>query len=185
MALGEHFDSILGAARVGAQWAWTELYRDVAPQVRSYLRASGAPDPDDVLGDVFLHVVRGIGGFEGGESAFRAWTFAIARHRLVDDHRYRSRRPVEPVPPEVLRNAGLIGDTEEEALRALGTGRVRAVLTRLSPDQRDVLLLRILGGLTVDEVAVAIGKKPGAVKALQARGLASLRRQISGKAVSL
>ena len=185
MALGEHFDSVLGAARVGADWAWAALYRDLGPSVRAYLRASGAPEPDDTLGDVFVHVVRGLAGFAGDEGAFRAWIFAIARNRLVDDHRYRTRRPVEPVPPEALREAGLIGDVEEEALRALSLGRIRAVLTRLSPDQRDVLLLRILGELTIEEVAAATGKRPGAVKALQARGLATLRRQISRKAVSL
>ena len=185
MAFGEGFESILGAARGGAEWAWTAVYRELAPSLLAYLRASGAPDPENVLGDSFLHVVQGIRGFEGGEAAFRAWVFAIARNRLIDDHRYRARRPVQPVSPDVLRDAGLLGDSEEEALWALGEIRVRAVLSRLSPDQRDVLLLRILGDLTIDEVATAIGKRPGAVKALQARGLASLRRQISGEAVSL
>jgi RNA polymerase sigma factor (sigma-70 family) len=185
MAFGEEFDAILGAAHVGAEWAWAALYRELAPSVLAYLRASGTPDPEDVLGDAFVQVVRGIRGFEGGERAFRAWIFAIARNRVIDDHRYRNRRPVQPVPPEVLRDAGLIGDSEEEALRALGAGRVRAVLSRLSPDQQDVLLLRILGGLTLDEVGRALRKTPGAVKSLQARGLAALRRQISGEAISL
>jgi RNA polymerase sigma-70 factor (ECF subfamily) len=55
----------------------------------------------------------------------------------------------------------------------------------LTADQRDVLLLRILGGLTVDQVAVAVGRKPGAVKMLQARGVAAIRREIERGAVTL
>jgi RNA polymerase sigma-70 factor (ECF subfamily) len=184
MALGERFTDILTAARAGAECAWATVYRDLAPSLLAFLRASGAPDPENLLGDAFLAVVRGVGRFEGGEGEFRAWVFAIARNRVIDDRRYRARRPVQPVPDQDLRRAGPAGDVEEEALAELAIGRVRSLLSKLAPAQRDVLLLRIIGGLNIDEVARAMGKTSGAVKALQARGLAAVRREISQEAVS-
>src|SRR5204862_3031394 len=73
VALGEQFEQVLAAARAGGDWAWRELYFSVAPSVLGYLRGRGAPDPEDLLGEVFLHVVRGLGSFQGGENAFRGW----------------------------------------------------------------------------------------------------------------
>ena len=70
-------------------------------------------------------------------------------------------------------------------MRALAEDRVRAIIERLTGGQRDVLLLRILGGLTIEEVAAVLHKTPGAVKALQARGVAAIRRSIDLGAVTL
>jgi RNA polymerase sigma-70 factor (ECF subfamily) len=70
-------------------------------------------------------------------------------------------------------------------MEGLATDRIGRLLDTLTADQRDVLLLRILGGLTVDQVAVAVGRKPGAVKMLQARGVAAIRREIERGAVTL
>ena len=67
----------------------------------------------------------------------------------------------------------------------LALDHLRSVLDRLTLDQRDVLLLRLIGGLTVDQVAAVVGRKPGAVKMLQARGLAAIRREIQRGAVTL
>ena len=71
------------------------------------------------------------------------------------------------------------GDVEAEAIARLAQERVQQLLGRLSPDQRDVLALRILAELSVDETAAVLGKSYEAVKALQRRGLASLRRALS------
>ena len=60
-----------------------------------YLRANGAPDPEDVLSEAFLQVARDIGGFEGDQESFRAWVFTIAHHRLIDARRRSARRPVD------------------------------------------------------------------------------------------
>lgn len=168
---------LLDEARAGSDDAWARIYRGLAPGVLGYLRARGAPDPEDLLGEVFLQVVRDVSRFDGSGPAFKAWVFKIARNRLVDDGRARSRRP-EP-SPQAEAEAIPGGHVEDEAVRNVTDGAVRAVIERLSPDQRDVLLLRILGGLTVSEVALALSRREGAVKALQHRGLASLRREIS------
>ena len=174
----ERFESVLGAARAGAEWAWAEIYREQSPAVLGYLRARRAADPEDLLGEVFLQVVRDLPRFDGGESAFRAWVFTIAHHRLLDAGRSARRRPrIEP-GVQVEEHHGGIGDSEEEALTSIAEQELTAMLARLSTDQQSVLLLRILGDLTVEQVASVIGKRPNAVKALQRRGLAVLQREL-------
>ena len=129
--------------------------------------------------------MRSIDRFEGDEGAFRTWIFTIGRNLVVDDCRRRARHPSDARPDDALALNGPTGDTEEDALRALADARVAAIFGGLSPDQRDVLLLRILAGLTIAEIAQVIGKREGAVKMLQARGIAALRREISSGAVTL
>jgi RNA polymerase sigma-70 factor (ECF subfamily) len=180
----EHFAHVLAAARTGAEWAWTRIYRELAPSVLGYVRARGAPDPEDLTGEIFLQVVRDLRGFEGNERDFRAWVFVIAHHRLIDDRRRRGRRPAEPtadVPADERPAPG----ADEQALEAIADERVRRVIEQLSPEQRDVLLLRLLGGLTVEEIAKALGKSAGAVKALQRRGLAAIQRALAKEGVPL
>jgi len=87
--------------------------------------------------------------------------------------------------PDDLEAFGPVGDAEAEAMDGLSLERVHRLLDRLTPDQRDVLLLRIVGGLTVEQVAGVVGRKAGAVKMLQARGLAAIRREIQRGAVTL
>src|SRR5436305_13567930 len=148
----DRFDSLLGAAREGDQAAWHELYDGLAPVVLGYLRANSAPDPEDVLGEVFLQVARDITGFDGGERGFRSWVFTIAHHRLIDARRHSTRRPVElsPEPPEPRVHAG---DAADEALARIGVQEVQRVLGALSDDQRAVLLLRVIGDLSMGDVA--------------------------------
>ena len=178
MALGDRFTPTLDAARAGAEWAWVSIYTDLAAPVIGFLRGRGARDPEDLAGEVFLQVVRDLGGFSGDEGAFRAWVFVIARHRALDEWRRSGRRPVElshEAPPE----EGASEDAAEPALRRVATGRVLQILGGLSVDQQEVLLLRVIGDLTVDEVARVVGKSPGAVKALQRRGLEAARISLS------
>lgn len=182
--LGENFPSTLAAARAGAEWAWANIYRDLSPSVLGYLRARGAREPEDVTGEVFLQVVRDLHRFTGDERDFRGWVFVIAHHRLLDEARRGSRRPVdlEPDGPELTTAAD---DVETQVLHEVAGDRARRILGGLAPDQRDVLLLRVLGDLTVDEVARAVGKSPGAVKALQRRGLAAIKRALPDEGVPL
>ena len=184
MTLGQSFTEVLAAARTGAEWAWRALYDDLAPSVLGYLRGRGVPDPEDALGEVFLQVVGGLGRFTGDESSFRSWVLTIAHRRAVDAHRRAARRPAVPIAADLLEAAGPQGDTEEEGLSRIEAARALEAIRSLSPDQQDVLLLRLMGGLTTEEIARIVGKKPGAVKALQRRGLATLRRKISGEGVS-
>jgi RNA polymerase sigma-70 factor (ECF subfamily) len=146
--------------------------------VLGYLRARGAAEPEDLVGEVFLQLARNIRAFEGDESQFRSWVFTIAHHRLVDEQRARIRRPADPSPGDELRPTLWVDAAEDQALGRLSVERAHALIRSLSPDQSDVLLMRVLGGLTVDEVAGVLGKRRGAVKALQRRALASLQRTL-------
>jgi RNA polymerase sigma-70 factor (ECF subfamily) len=181
---GSSWESVLGACRTGTEWAWRQIYEDVAPSLLRYHRARGTTDPEDLVGDTFVRVVRGLPGFEGNEDQFRAWVFAISRRRAIDLARSRSRRMEVPTPPDDVVELGGTGNAEEDTLRSIEEERVRSVLQGLTADQRDVLLLRLLADLTVDQVATIVGKSPSAVKALQARGLENVRREISRGAVT-
>jgi RNA polymerase sigma-70 factor (ECF subfamily) len=180
----ERFLGLLAAAKDGDEDAWKALFDGLAPVVLGYLRTNGAPDADDVLGETFLQVARDIATFEGDEPGFRSWVFTIAHHRLIDARRHSARRPVElsPEPPEPEEPAD---DAAHEALARIGTARVRTILAELSDDQRAVLLLRFVADLSVEDVARAVGKRPGAVKALQRRGLAAVKRLLTRRGVSL
>ena len=168
---------LLQAAREGSEAAWQELYEGIAPLILGYLRANGAPDPEDVLSEVFLQVARDIAKFEGEERGFRSWVFTIAHHRLIDARRHSARRPIELAaePPEPRERAD---DAADEALAQIGLEEVERVLAAISEDQRAVLLLRVVGDLSIEDVAKAVGKRPGAVKALQRRGLAAVKREL-------
>ena len=179
------FVTILAAAQAGAEWAWTRIYTDHAGRLLGYLRIRGASDPENLVGEVFLQLARNLGGFQGSEENFRSWLFTVAHHRLLDERRAARRRPTVPVA-EIDEPTIAPGDaTADAALAAVGTDRVRELLGHLVPAQREVLLLRIVGGLTVAEIAGAIGKNEGAVKALQRRGLEALRRMLERQGVPL
>jgi len=179
------FASVLAAAQAGAEWAWARLYRSHAGRVLGYLRNRGASDPENLLGEVFLQLARNIATFTGTEANFRSWLFTIAHHRLLDERRTARRRPSEPVAEFDESDPGPHDTTADTALTSIGTDRVREMIGRLAPAQQEVLLLRLVGGLTVPEIAEAIGKNTGAVKALQRRGLESLRRMIEREGVPL
>jgi RNA polymerase sigma factor (sigma-70 family) len=183
VSLGEQFSTVLGAAKTGADWAWELLYDECSPVVLGYLRGRGAVEPEDLVAESFLHAVRAISSFSGDERAFRSWMLGIAHRRLVDDWRYRSRRPLSPATDEALEAASG-GDVEEEALARAEGQLVLACIRGLSPDQQDVLLLRLVADLSLDEVASILGKRISAVKGLQRRGLARLHRELFRQGVS-
>jgi RNA polymerase sigma factor (sigma-70 family) len=181
--IGEGFDSVLAAAQSGAPWALERLYQSLASPVAGYLRVQGAADHDDLTNEVLYRALTGVGSFAGDEAQFRSWVFTIAHNRLVDERRSRARRPVA-ADSEVEQMAAPGGDVEDDALRRLGTERVRRLCDQLAPDQRDVLLLRMAAGMSLEETAEALGKSVGAVKALQHRAVAALRRHFLHEGVS-
>ena len=180
-ALGADFDVILQAAEDGTGWACTRIYHSLAPAVVGYLRAQGASDPDDLASEVFLRVFSGCRTFSGNEAQFRAWVFTIAHSRLVDARRAESRRPeVGALNDESLDGHGhTTAAAEEEAMNTLALDDVDRLLAELTSDQRDVLSLRLIAQMSVEEVAAALDKAPGAIKALQRRALGTLRRKLA------
>lgn len=178
MPIGTTFPEVLAAAQAGAGWAFEVLYRDLAPAVTGYLRLQGAAEPDDLASETFIGVFNGLAAFRGDEAGLRGWVFTIARRRLVDDWRRRGRRPVAVDDGTDALREYSGGDVEEEALASMSSWTVYEVCAGLPDDQRDVLLLRILADLTVEQVGAVLGRTGAAVKALQRRALATLRSDI-------
>ena len=182
--LGPAFDGVLGAAQANAGWAFKAIYEAFAPGIAAYARSQGAFDPDGLTNEVLFAAFRALHRFRGDETRFRSWLFTITHNRVIDDRRKRAREvPRSSRTPE--EDVLLGGDVEEEALARLGDAGVRALLDRLTADQRNVLLLRVVADLSIAQVAQIVGKPPGAVKALQRRGLAAVQRQFEHEGVSL
>ena len=170
----------LAAARVREPAAVTRVYTAYAPALfRFFLAAVGdRPTAEDLTGDVFKGAIEGLPRFHGPVEALGGWLFRIARHDLSDYRRRQARSRVQPLE-DLLEEAALAGgvvDPAELALDRVEGDRVLAALRQLTPDQREVLLLRLVADLTAPEAAGILNKSTDAVKALQHRGLASLAR---------
>ena len=160
--------------------AVTRLYTAYAPALfRFFLAAVGdRHTAEDLTGDVFKSAIEGLPRFRGPVEALGGWLFRIARHDLSDHRRRQARNRVQPLD-DLLEEAAAAGgamDPEELALERVEGDRVLAALRELTPDQREVLLLRLVANLTAPEVAGILNKSTDAIKALQHRGLASLAR---------
>jgi RNA polymerase sigma factor (sigma-70 family) len=175
----EAFQDCLASARAGDPSAWVTLYDDIAPLLHGYLRHQSLDDPDDVAGEVLLQVVRDVDGFDGSARQFRSWALAIAHHRMLDARRARIRRPADPRPAEDLPQQAGPDATLEPVLAGAEWGRVGELLSRLTDDQREVVVLRVVNELTLEETARVLGRSVGSVKALQHRAFHALRAHLA------
>lgn len=141
-----------------------------------YLRSQGVADPEDATSEVFVRAFSRWSEFTGTSTQLRSWVFTIAHNVMIDDRR---RRTIRGVPESIDFVAPMIaGHVEDEAIERLGADRVVALLEMLQHAQREVLALRFVAGLSLAEVAEVTGRNEGAVKALQHRALARLRRYL-------
>jgi len=171
---GQQLEDVLLAAQGGQPWALRALYEELAPRVHGYLRSRGAAEPEDLTSEVFLAVFSRLNTVTGGVAGLRTLLFSVAHARLVDDLRRRSRRgPTTTFDPAT--DGRTAASSEDEALAELATAEVRAVIATLPDVQREVLLLRVVSDLSVEQVAAIVGRSTGAVKQLQRRGLLALR----------
>jgi RNA polymerase sigma-70 factor (ECF subfamily) len=142
------------------------------------VRLRGAHDVDDLTSETFIAVFRNIATFDGTIDKFRSWVFVIAHRRLLDERRRHARHPATaPLVDACATHDALEG--------ALSEQQVKAMCAQLPCDQADVIVLRILGDFTIEQIAEVIGKSPGAVKQLQRRGLDNLRKISLTQAVPL
>ena len=185
-SLGDQFPGILTAAQDGGEWAVAILYRWLHPAVVGYLRARAGDEADDLASETWIAVARGLSNFSGDETAFRSWVFTIAHRRLIDHHRVIARRPRTRSlhPAEGEANDGPLGmsaddDPAGEVIAAVaGDEAVRRIVKLLPPDQAEIVLLRVVAGLPVDEVAAITGRRAGTVRVLQHRALRRLAERL-------
>lgn len=156
------------------------VYQAYAGQVLGYLTAKGVSDPEAVTQDVFLAILPRLDDISGGAHGLRTFIFSVAHARMVDEHRKQSRSP-EQHEFEPDRDTREVSSAEAEALGLLAPKEVMKLLDYLGDEQREVLTLRIVAGLTVEQVADIMGKSAGAVKQLQRRALITLREHSAVK----
>lgn len=171
----EQFVALLERARNGSGQALRRLYESLSGEVAGYLRVRGATDVGVATNEVFYRAFSRLDRFSGNESGFRSWVFKIAQNLLIDEHRKRIRRPNVVGSLDTVTHQPTGGDVEAEAMARINSDDVAALLNRLTPGQRDVMHLRVVGGLTLAETADVLGRPVGAVKSLQHRAVESLR----------
>jgi RNA polymerase sigma-70 factor (ECF subfamily) len=175
---GQQLDDLVRGARGGDTDAFAQLFEHFHGPVYRYLlaRLGNRSEAEDMASEVFVEAARRVRDFDGGGTAFAGWLFTIARHDLLDRGRAQRRRIVEPVPdpPDFETEP----DPADQVVELLDAARVREALDRLTAEQREVVLLKFAAGLSNEEAAHATGRPIGAVKSLQHRGLAALRRAL-------
>lgn len=170
------FSELLAELRAMQPAALRLVFDWLAPSVSGYLRVRGADDPDGLTNDAFLRVFRKIRSFEGDQANFRSWVFTIAHNLLIDERRKQQRQVATVELDDAFDRPA--ADAEAAVLERLGLDEAAEMLAPLTDDQRTVVYLRIVAGLSVAETATVMRREINAVKALQHRALGALRRHV-------
>jgi RNA polymerase sigma-70 factor, ECF subfamily len=131
---------------------------------------------EDLTGDVFMRMLDALPRYRVQGLPFRAWLYRIAHNLLVDYFRKMNHRAT--VPLDAVEEQGTEDDPDRTLEQILLSERLQAALRRLEPTQGEVVVLRFLAGLSLQETALALGKTEAAIKALQHRGLSGLRQAL-------
>lgn len=156
--------------------AWATLFRAAYPRLLSYARRR-LPDSDgakDAVAETMARAVAGISRFTWKGGGFDAWLFGILRHVVLDSQRARRPHHLGDADQSPSSDAGPL----EQLLADEEVDQVRGAFDRLEPADREVLELRVLAGLSSEEVATVLGKRPGAVRMAQSRALERLRQSL-------
>jgi RNA polymerase sigma-70 factor (ECF subfamily) len=177
-------EQALEAARQGDEWGLVTLYRWAQPGLVRYLASRAGEDAEDLASEVWIEASRRLADFKGGAHDFRRFLFAVAHRRSIDRLRRRGRRRTEPAPNETLDVASTVGSPEEAVLGRLDSeDAVRLIVTLLPEEQAEVVLLRVVAGLSVPEVAEIVGRRPAAVSVIQHRALKRLAQKLQDSPV--
>ena len=173
----DDFDDVLSRARSGDETAFLRLWDHLHPRLLRYLRVIGCDEADDVASETWLQAIRDLSRFAGGADDFRGWLFGIGRHRAIDASRARIRSRRRLLTAALSSTGAPVAapnSVEDEVLDGLSTRQAVAVVAGLSPDQAEVVALRIIAGLDTAAVADMLGKSQGAVRIALHRGLRTL-----------
>jgi len=181
---GNDLEGLVAAANDGDRSALNRVLAIIRPLVVRYCRARigrqerSAVSADDVAQEVCLAVLTALPGYRDQGRPFLAFVYGIAAHKVVDAHRSvaRSRsEPVEELPEELDPRDG----PEQRALNGALSVQMGQLLDTLPPKQREILVLRVVVGLSAEETAEAVESTPGAVRVAQHRALSKLRTAVS------
>lgn len=179
MRIGLAFDAVLDAAKAGSDWAWATFYREISGPVTGFFRARGLDDPEDAAGDVFFEVARNIDHFSGTEDAFRVFVFSIAYRRLLVEKETKSQHPARSLLADRVLDR-LRSDPYDPSLvpDEATLQEVRRAFEAVTPEQRDILALRVVGGLSVEQTAAVLSLGVKFVRTAQRRALTRIRRVV-------
>jgi RNA polymerase sigma-70 factor (ECF subfamily) len=176
-------EELVTAAMTGDRDAVARLLEVLRPLVARYCRGRlGSVNrsflsADDVAQEVCLAVLGALPNYRVQGRPFLAFVYGIAAHKVIDAHRAVTRAradPVEVVPDTVETEAG----PEQHAMRGELSGQLRVLLEELPEKQREILVLRIVVGLSAEETAEIVGATAGAVRVAQHRALTRLRKSV-------
>ncbi len=156
----------------GDEQAFAEVWRLLHPPLLRYLRVRDGDTAEDIAAETWLHVVKDLCRFSGGPGDFRAWVFTLGRNRAIDAGRARAARPSTPTA-EVI-DIGTAPSAEAAALERADTEAALRLVATLPAAQAEMVMLRVVAGLPVTEVAAIVGKKPGTVAVNVHRALKKL-----------
>ena len=180
MALSE--ERWLEAVRSFDEEVLVEIYDTLSPELYRYAyRLVGDPEEaEDLLSETFKRMLQAIHSGGGPKDHLRAYLYRTLHNLVVDRHRRGETLRVGPVPDQI---PGAEDDNPAVTVeRRLEQQEARALLWRLTNEQRQVILLKYFQDLSHAEIAAVLGKTEGSVKALQHRGIASLRRLLEKEA---
>lgn len=178
------FADVLDGARGGDPRAAEQLFRELQPRLLRFLQSQESRAADDLAAEVWLAVATGISRFEGDWSDFRAWVFAIARKRLADLRRTAVRRRTDVVDVDAFARHQAGDAPEDEVLENLSGLQAAALITSvLDGEQAEVLLLRVLADLDVEQVASIMQRSPNWVRVTQHRAVRRLAKRLGPKIV--
>lgn len=172
------FEDVLLAAQAGDENAFAQLWRALNPPVVRYLRTISPSSASDLASETWVQVIRNLSKFDGGEQAFRAWVFTIARNKVLDAVRHDHRRPKSSNDDAALERLPSQDDTAQLAMDNLSTDAALALIASLPRDQAEVIMLRVVAGLDATAVGLILGKSPGAVRVTAHRGLRRLQELV-------
>jgi len=181
---GERLDAVVAEAVAGNRDALREVLEIIRPIVVRYCRARvGATErsglsADDVAQEVCLAAITALPRYRDQGRPFLAFVYGIAAHKVADAHRAAARNRAEPtdvVPERYSVEAG----PEQMALDSESAARMNKLLSVLPEKQREILILRVVVGMSAEETAEAVGSTPGAVRVAQHRALAKLKAEIT------
>ncbi len=172
--LEQRFLETLARARSGNEHAFALIYNDIQPALLRYSWAQAPGHGEDISAEVWLEVSRALRRFDGDEQGFRAWVFTIARRKIIDHVRRDARRPTVVLQDaeEIYLNEAR--DVAEDYEDEEATKRALTLVRTLPQSQAEAILLRVVAGLDIAQVAGLLGKSPGAVRVLTHRGLRRL-----------
>ncbi|MGQ0779279.1 MAG: sigma-70 family RNA polymerase sigma factor [Pseudonocardiales bacterium] len=177
----DDLDALVASAVGGDRVAVDGVLRWVRPLVVRYCRARVGRQKmtfvsaDDVAQEVCLAVFTALPRYHNVGRPFLAFVYGIAAHKVADAHRSAARNRAEPVP-EIPDSPSPADGPEQRAIRAELTERMTELVRMLPEKQREILVLRVVVGLSAEETADAVGSTPGAVRVSQHRALSRLRK---------